>query len=288
MHSETRIDELLFPGFQESLPDLKGLSNIFGFRIPETFASVIKALYKYGSGDSKKCNACFAEATGFYFAGEDSRYPQTPPELFPIGTMGVDGVHLGYVVHAPDLEASEYPIGEICPMDSDGVIFVGGDTREALENLMSFEISYKPKESECIRLVSDALGMRPRAEKAKRRYGIDGRGLRIEPAVPQGWKYVPSSDGIGVLAPQDTFTPGEIRILDLDESADMYLHEARRALDREFPATALYYLREGYWRFWTDKGKNTTLSVPMIEAYHALGRPTLAKIVKRRAELFRE
>lgn len=278
----------MFASFQEDSLDRESLSRAFGFRIPEAFVSVIRALYEQSDGDGEKYNVCFAEATGFCLAGKDARYPQTPPELYPVGTMGVDGVHFGYVIHAPELEAHDYPMGDICPMEFDGVMFVGGDTREAFENLMSFELSLKPRESGCIWLVSSVLGVHPKAEKAKRRYGSDGRGLRIEPVIPQGWKYIPSSDGVGVLAPENAFSPSEIRTLDSSESVDVYLREARRALEGGFPATALYYLREGYWESWTDEGVVTAISVPLIEAYCALGRPSLAQMTKRRAELPRK
>jgi len=33
----------------------------------------------------------------------------TPPELFPFGSLGSDGAHLGFVVHAPELHLRSRP-----------------------------------------------------------------------------------------------------------------------------------------------------------------------------------
>jgi len=44
--------------------------------------------------------------------GGDARYGQTPPQLFPVAMTGVDGGHYGYVIHAPVLALSDYPIAQ--------------------------------------------------------------------------------------------------------------------------------------------------------------------------------
>src|SRR5579862_8573328 len=81
--------------------------------------------------------ALFEELTGLMLEGPDAAYPQTPPELLPIATTGCDGDHYGYFVHAPELGLADYPIGNLCPMDSDGFTLQGKSTPEALERLVS-------------------------------------------------------------------------------------------------------------------------------------------------------
>jgi hypothetical protein len=90
----------------------------------------------------------------FYLAGEEARYPSTPPEMFPIAAMGVDGVHYGYVIHAPELSAADYPLGHLCPMDAEGVSLLGMNTLEAIETEVSWHGSFGDT-----RLVCQALGI---------------------------------------------------------------------------------------------------------------------------------
>src|SRR5688572_28711137 len=122
-------------------PTRESLSTEYGFRVPEAFATVGRVAFEACCDQNEAFQAFYADICDLYL-GPDRRYQQTPPELFPIGGMGVDGVHYGYVFHAPELRRDDYPIGELCPMDSDGVFLVGSDTRTAFENLISTSLSY--------------------------------------------------------------------------------------------------------------------------------------------------
>jgi hypothetical protein len=268
--------------------DSKNPFKFFGFEIPNPLAAVIDTLCSQVGGDTDRCRALFFEVTGYFFVGQDARYQQTPPELFPIGTMGVDGVHMEYVIHAPELSAADHPIGYMCPMDPDGVILIGNSTLEAIENLMSFELSLESPDISSIQSVSEALGLCPTEAKTARRYDSDGNGLMIQPVLPNGWRHVPSSDGVGVLAPQEQFVPGKPKVPDVGMPAKRFAQKARRTLDRGYAATALYYLREGFWRHWTDTEAAVALSELLVKAYHSLGRPSLAQIAKQRIEMIKE
>jgi hypothetical protein len=147
----------------------------------------------------------------------DSRYQQTPPELFPIATTGVDGGHFGYLIHAPELALSDYPIACFAPMDSNGAYLLGASTFEAVETEISANMRSAQEEDDwqsspasfewwpgvSARLAR--LGIVPDPSKAARNYD-DGHGKPAMPTVPEGWRYVPSSDGAGVLAPAAHFT----------------------------------------------------------------------------------
>ena len=61
------------------------------------------------------------------------------------------------------------------------------------------------------------------------------------------------------------------------------LDAALRHAAYHFPATALWLLRECYWRNWPLKTEdNIGLCRAMIDAYQALGRPSFAAVVSRR------
>jgi hypothetical protein len=86
--------------------------------------------------------------------------------------------------------------------------------------------------------LSGGLGIAPDPSKAGRNYD-DGHGKPVMPTVPQGWHYVPSSDGAGVLAPAAQFHPTFPHFLDDRLSPTLVLDAALRHAAEHFPATAL-------------------------------------------------
>ena len=129
-------------------PDRARLSAKLGFTVPTAFVTCMRVLYELAERDGLEVSGLFYEVFGLELAGEEARYQQTPPELFPFARLGVDGVHYGYVIHAPELSPEGYPVGEMCPMDFDeGVFLVGNTTLEALENLASWQLSSAAQES---------------------------------------------------------------------------------------------------------------------------------------------
>ena len=267
----------------------ESLSSNFGFLVPPPFVVVLNALCE----DCASGNAVYDrvdDALHWLLVREsiDYRYGQTPPELFPIAQTGVDGGHFGYVIHAPELALSDYPIGRFEPMDSDGAYLLGATTFEAIETQMSFIMrcaqendSRFPGSFEWWPEVSRRLaqlGIVPDPSKAG---GNDhgGDSKRVLPTVPQGWRHVPSADGVGVLAPAEQFHPTFALCLEDRPSPALVLDSALRHCEEHFPATALWLLRESYWRTWPP---NIEICRAMIDAYVSLGRPSLAAVVERR------
>jgi hypothetical protein len=267
-------------------PTNASLSAAFGFTVPEAFVTLIRTLYELSGEDATRWPDWFATITGLELVGADFRYPNTPPELFTFAQLGVDGVHYGYVIHAPESSAQDYPVGELSPMDNEGVVLVGADTFDALENLMSGQLDYgiQEPEGQLIGQVSRRLDLHPTAEKSQLRYDPEGNGLPVRPRVPDGWSFALSSDGIGVLAPGEAFRRGNLIETGASTPAEEYIEQADQALGEGFPATALYYLREGYWQYWTDTQIATAIDVRLGQAYRALSRATLAEMVEHRSE----
>jgi len=116
----------------------------------------------------------------------------------------------------------------------------------------------------------------------------DGHGKPEMPTVPEGWHYLPSSDGAGVLAPAAQFHPTFPHSLDDRPNQILVLDAALEHAAEHFPATALWLLRECYWRTWPLKAEdNIGLCRAMSDAYAALGRPSLAAVVERRVAILR-
>ena len=282
-------------------PNRASLSAKLGFTVPTAFISCMRILYELAERDSLEVPGLFYEVFGLELAGEEARYQQTPPELFPFAQLGVDGVHYGYVIHAPELSPEDYPVGEMCPMDFDkGVFLVGNSTLDALENLASWQLNNVAQESThrseythaIIAEVSHAIGIEPHPEKAERRYGDDGNGLPVIPVVPSGWHFVPTSDGVGVLAPEDTFRPKHSDGIELREEFDRFtdvnqcIRRADRAYKDGYLGTALYLLRECYWHSWTDDDVAIRLNNRLVRVYEGLGRSVLSNMAERRVTRF--
>jgi hypothetical protein len=280
------------------MPNRSSLSEAFGFPVPVQFTRLIETLFKRSGGNLAECDRLFSEAFHLDLAGETARYPNTPAELFPFAQMGVDGVHYGYLIHSRELNQSDYPVVELSPMDGDGVFLIGANTLEGVENLLSQQLEYAEgtikgfeggedpdKQRELIRYVGAALGLNPAADKARRIFGDEGNGLRVVPDVPKGWRYIPSADGVGVLAAESAFSADPLPKFSTETVIDDYIELAVRVLERGYPATALYYLREGYWNNWYSEELSKILSRRLIDAYEALGRPLLSGVVRRRIGL---
>jgi hypothetical protein len=260
--------------------DQTSLSKKLGFNVPVKFAEFLQSAYEISGNNWEETVNWLGETIGFYPSLPYDRDPQTPPELFPIANMGVDGVHYGYVIHAPELPRSDYPMGEYCPIDSGGVFLLGENTATALENMLSWQLDYNiSKEKDVLRL-SRLLHLKPAPQKANRRYGPDGNGLPIRPEIPEGWQYVPSTDGIGVLAPSSAFA-SKTHVLP-ENTGRAFLENADQAIERDFLGTALFYLREGFWKFSANFDMVEEFSDRMTKVYRLLGREILACAVEEK------
>jgi hypothetical protein len=273
--------------YPKNLSSYEGISFTFGFPVPVAFAQFLSGLYEYCRQDGKKCLALFERLTHLMLDGLDARYQQTPPEMFPFASLGVDGIHYGYLVHAPELPIQDYPVGQIAPMDRRGVTLFGNNTREALDNWVAEVIDQEGDEEqreELLRL-SQVFGLKPDIEKARLHSGFGDYALPIRPSVPPHWRYLPSSDGVGVLAPAEKFEPRPLATVE-KHIPDEYFNAADKALANNYPATALYYLREGYWYNWTDEQAAQRFSYRLATVYTELIRPTLADIAVWRVNKF--
>jgi hypothetical protein len=271
-----------------AVPNPKLLNILFEFPVPSVFVTVMKAFWEVARESGDTLAILVDELCGFHPEGEECRYQQTPPELFPIGRPGVDGIHYGYVIHAPEHVADDYPIGEICPMDSDGVLCMGRDTRETFEILLSKNITFTKEDdrnarrADLAKQVAAILGYALSPEKAALLSRRDSDEAQALPPILAHERHVRTSDGIGVLADRQLFRPAAGRDQVNYNRMDTVLDRARADLGDGFPATALVHLREGYWLHWTEDGALAKYGDLMRQVYEALGRPRLADLVVRR------
>lgn len=263
-------------------------TDSFPIPLPSDFARAMETIHESAETIGRPWEELCDFVFGFYPVPARWLFPQTPPEMVTFGTFGVDGIHFGFVVHAPELAAGDYPVGELCPMDDDGVIRLGDNIHKALETLFAFERRAAPRADAMPAIfasVGARMGLDTSVDTVSRRYDAQGNGLPILPAVPEGWHYRPTSDGVGVLAPASVFDGRADDRLSRPEadSVESWLARADNAARSGFHATALFFLREVYWHRWPDPEARAVLSERLAQTYIALGRPLLSEVARRRA-----
>jgi hypothetical protein len=205
----------------------------------------------------------------------EARYQQTPIELYPFGKTGVAGTHFGFVIHTKDNE--DYPIGELCPMDSDGVILIGNNSQALFQNLLT-----DPNLIEIHAELLKALKLEPIISK-QNRYDSNGNGLKIEVHTKSEWRFVDTSDGVGVFAEEKYFdTSHELFKKDINRAKRVECFEelAEEMRYKGFYASQLFYLKELYWNEWTNYELAKKYLHQMLLPYEKLGREHLYETAK--------
>ncbi len=245
------------------------LAHAYGVRPPNLVIRLAEAAFEHATREGFVNDTDYLSFAGFdldlvglaqrpvWPECEPYSYPCTPPELFVFGSPGVDGIHYGFVVHAPQLQP--YPIAALNPTNTDGGVRAVGRAKESPVTMGGLEIHDGSV--------------------------YDPQWPAVAPIVPPGWRYVPTVDGIGVLAPQTAF--GDPPPVDVGFYAALAPVEraATVSLMKGYPATSLLVLRE----FFANNHHGDAVSVRavlrlMAQAYRALDRPILAAIAARHSE----
>jgi len=247
-------------------PSRESVSRDLGFKVPARFAEYVCQIFDFANGSPEACMEAFKATLELYPAGADARYAGTPPELFPVGGTGCDGDHYGFILHAPELNLDDLPFGQYCPMDSDGVGLVGSTAEQGIGSRMAVLLSYdfvSPSEKQLIADIARACNIRPELEE--------------NPAisVPSGWRFLPSADGVGTLAPAHLFSSEPVAAFDQYGPTTPFIEAADRAVKAGYFATALHYLREALWFNWASSPFDVARL--MIDVYHLLNRDQLAE-----------
>ncbi|MEO3873352.1 hypothetical protein ABGB18_31465 [Nonomuraea sp. B12E4] len=276
------------------------------FRLPATFVSLVEFImdgldpndpdvWRYAEwidrGGDLFCGDLDPSLLGEPPSGDDPRalcgeltYHFQPLEILPFCWNGGDALHYGWAVLAPELDAEDHLCVSFAPVD-DRALWLGDNTKEALENLLVGSVANwsarggpekrrePPAEDARWAPVCRALGLRP--DLGSTQIAAGARSKRaIRPVVPQGWRYEPTGDGIGVLADAAAFAPGTVRV-DHPWDSEAYEPSARRFLADGYPGSALCVLK-------SLSSYDRTTVILMREAYRQLGRELHAE----RAELW--
>lgn len=269
-------------------PTRESVSEALGVRAPVAWVKALEHAFLAVDGREEAFLDYFEPLLGFRLGTDDLRLPQTPPEFFPVGATRT-GTFFGFVVHAPEVPADDYPLAEFTPAESDKVTLAGRNTREALENLAAWQLALDElnegqllDNADRLRRLAEALAIDPTPEKARRRFDPEGGALPVEPETPPGYLHFAGEDGVGVLAPRSAFRRGGRPKYRVSGALEWFLEAGLTALAEKAPATALLLLKEGYALHFGAEDTILLLTGPMAEAYRQLGRSTLARVVERR------
>ncbi|MFN0131793.1 MAG: hypothetical protein ACKVW3_04555 [Phycisphaerales bacterium] len=217
-------------------------------------------------------------------------YPQMPPEFIEIGSMGVDGVTYGLIVRAPERPDFEPPVAEFSPMDSEPVFLLGRTTAQAIENLAAESLARRESADsepflreqlqvirERLSLLRSRLGLAITPKLASRRFSPSGNARRIPVAIPPRYRFAPTADGIGVLAPARAFSPASRsrRVSSRTPLSDILDH-VDDLLRRGYPASALRIAKSAWWWHW-GSSPASSIAEALARTYRALGRHAFAR-----------
>jgi len=210
-------------------------------------------------------------------------YQSTPFELVPISWNGGDGLHYDWVVHAPELDAEDFPMVSFAPGE-DGAVWLGDSTAEGLAHLMVGKrkgmLEFGGEDPLASPMWSTLAGIVAIAfDPDDPRITMGARSeIPCVPEVPPRYRFEEGPDGVGVLAPIELF--GDLDFEAMEGDQELFDREARRLMDEGMFAGALVLLKN--LRDWNPSDREIVSR--MRDAYLALGRPMHA----RRAELWLE
>lgn len=253
------------------VPDEQLISDWIGLVVPSDFVKAVRAIRAVAITGKLEPSIVMDNVLGMTPANEEDRYYNTPAELFPFASTHCDGNHYGFLVLAPEIGSAEFPVASFCPIDSDGVSLVGESVQSAVSTIMARTLKWSRNRNDfeqvrsAVLAVVNHLGWEP---------------AEIEPpaiSIPCGWRFIPTSDGVGVLGPAEAFSQSLLRPWEFGLVGE-FVAAAKVAIASHHFGSALYFLRQIYWfsdSGWQEIGKL------MCDAYVGLGREQLAQVWDR-------
>ena len=254
------------------------ISNLhidFGTKVPNGLLSFIEQILQHSRQNNIDPIEIFFDLFNInWFGGYNLRYFNTPFEFFPYAGNGSGGEHFGYVIHMENQK--NFKTGYFDPINDDEIQFLGNNTSEMIQNLLTEEREFLGNYAALIKKLNLDTQTNPD------RFDVKGS---IEPFVPANWKWKRTEDGIGVLAPAELFNPIDIsreqyKIIFYNRITE-FMSIAVTNKEQGFYGTALYYLKNLYYYESSNFEYAIEIINEMIEIYEYLDRNHLCVVAKR-------
>lgn len=262
------------------------IQEIIGFEPPEMLVGILTAfIERAGNFDDGVHDLLNYANSSWLCHRKKHHFDNHPIEYFPFIATGGDGITLGYLVLAPELNLRDYPVIDYEP-GTGGVSFIGNSTKGFFENM----ISETPLEELDEKFFS-SIGLRPLPERLYDEFfGVNSDPVNVTSLPiksPEGYSFRMTYDGVGVMAPTEQFSDNEIKFNYKTPTSD-YLQEAKNNLDKGHFASALVHLKNA-WNFnYYEDTPETLLELCKLKSavYSHLQRPEYAKEFDNWVELF--
>lgn len=247
------------------------LRRWLGVQPPPGLLGCLEGLSSWSGGNRQQLEDGLDEVFGVSFATGD--HVELPAEVFPFLQGGEAFERYAYVVWAPELPASDHPVVRV---DGSGRLHpYAPDTPSAFRRLLVEKVDWDEELDERLATqVFRAMGL-PEEESLLE---------QLRAPRPPGWSWVPTLDGVGVVAPRQSFDPRMVRP-DPERALAEHQHQVNRWLTEGRPASALQLLKDACHLGRSQPGLWTRLGSLMAEVYLELGRADLAASARRRSAL---
>ena len=220
--------------------------------LPEDFKLMLKQFEsEFGEDGFSK----FASYIGFDWVtnkDEVRGYELVPFEAelpFPTGS---NGEHMGWLNLCPNLPEFKKPFICWVPL-GEHIFYHGSDAKEILAN--SVERLHSPNYKDIDLEFLKKLGVIPQNANKVKLVNYDDEPLnKIELKVPEDFQYEITIDGVGVIAKNEFFST-EHKYEQTELSINRYIEIAKESLKKSYFGTAMFYLKEGYYRNFFEKDK---------------------------------
>jgi hypothetical protein len=251
-------------------------TEYFGIKIPRHFYNSLVTIDNFCQKNELDTLDELFNAFGLLrIEGNEARYQQTPIEMFPFASTGSDGTHYGFIIHTTDEE--DYPSGEICPMDSDGVVLISNSSETLLQKII-----WDDEINTNLLPVLNELNLDISAVD-RNRYDDFGNLVRVSLNPKSGWQFLNTSDGAGVFAEEKFFNSLHITEYDYhnqQNGIERYERLADEMHKKGLFASQLFYLKELYWNEWTNYELAKKYLTQMLIPYEKLNRQHLYNTTK--------
>ena len=221
-------------------------------KLPEDFKLMLKQFEsEFGEDGFSK----FASYIGFdWVANKDEvrGYELVPFEAelpFPTGS---NGDHMGWLNLCPNLTEFRKPFICWVPL-GEHIFYHGTEAKEILEN--SVEHLHSPNYDDIDLKFLNKLGVIPQNAKGVKLVNYDDEPLnKIELTLPEEYQYEITIDGVGIVAKNEFFLT-EHKYEQTKLSINQYIEIAKESLKNSYYGTAMFYLKEGYYRNFYENDK---------------------------------